>query len=70
MLWLKACPRCNTGDLYEDGDIYGRYIACIQCGHYLTEAEEVVLRYASRTKPTERAEKEVTKEGVAAGRVQ
>jgi hypothetical protein len=27
--------------------MYGRYIACLQCGYYLTEAEEVVLRETS-----------------------
>jgi len=31
MFWLKCCPRCE-GDLYEDKDTYGRYIACLQCG--------------------------------------
>ena len=30
MMWLKACPRCNTGDvtLDEDGDKF-----CLQCGY-------------------------------------
>jgi len=49
MFWLKSCPKCDTGDLYDSQDQYGRYIACLQCGHYLTEAEEVVLRYSTRT---------------------
>jgi hypothetical protein len=44
MFCLKSCPRC-AGDTYEECDQYGRYIACVQCGHYLTEAEEVLLRY-------------------------
>jgi hypothetical protein len=48
MFWFKICPRC-CGDLSEDRDQYGRYISCIQCGHYLTEAEEVVLKYGPRT---------------------
>lgn len=47
MLCLKCCPRCNTGALYESRDVYGSYIACLQCGYYLSEAEEVALRYAS-----------------------
>jgi DNA-directed RNA polymerase subunit RPC12/RpoP len=34
MFWLKCCPRC--GGLYDDRDQYGYYIACVQCGHYLT----------------------------------
>ena len=39
MLWLKSCPRCH-GDLIQQIDQYGSYTACVQCGHYLTEAEE------------------------------
>lgn len=34
VLWLKGCPRCR-GDLYETSDRYGRFILCLQCGHYL-----------------------------------
>lgn len=47
MFWLKSCPKCD-GDLYGDRDQYGPYISCVQCGHYLTEAEGVLLRYTSR----------------------
>ena len=43
MFWLKSCPRCH-GDLYDNSDIYGRYIDCFQCGHYLTAAEDAGLR--------------------------
>lgn len=32
MLWFKCCPRCR-GDLYEDRDRYGAFIACVQCGY-------------------------------------
>ena len=39
MFWFKTCPKCH-GDLTSDKDIYGRYVACIQCGHYLSPAEE------------------------------
>ena len=42
MFYLKACPKCN-GDLFKDSDVYGLYIACMQCGHYLTNAEETQL---------------------------
>ena len=42
MFWLKACPKCH-GDLYKEIDIYGPYIACMQCSRYLTKAEEVHL---------------------------
>ena len=45
--WLKGCPRCGE-DLYESADHYGRYVVCIQCGYYLTEGEEVALRYTSQ----------------------
>ena len=48
MFWLKSCPKCDTGDLYGGQDQCGQYIACLQCGHYLTEVEEVVLRYSTR----------------------
>ncbi len=46
MLWLKRCPECK-GDLYQDRDLYGRYVACFQCGHYLSVLEEVTLPYSS-----------------------
>ena len=39
MFWFKACPRCH-GDLTSDHDTYGPYVSCIQCGHYLSQAEE------------------------------
>lgn len=38
MFWMKACPKCH-GDLYLDSDVHGTYIACLQCGHYLPQAE-------------------------------
>jgi hypothetical protein len=31
------------GDSYLGRDLYGRYVACFQCGHYLSIAEEVAL---------------------------
>jgi len=43
MFWLKSCPRCH-GDLYDNKDIYGSYIDCFQCGHYLTADEDASLR--------------------------
>jgi len=39
MFWLKSCPRCN-GDLHDNSDVYGNYIDCLQCGHYLTAEQE------------------------------
>ena len=42
MFWFKSCPKCH-GDLYRDSDTHGTYIACLQCGSYLTEADEMRL---------------------------
>ena len=44
MFWLKSCPRCH-GDLCRERDQYGWYVFCLQCGHYLSEAAEAILRY-------------------------
>ena len=43
MFWLKCCPRCG-GDLYEDSDMHGSFITCLQCSHYLTEVDDVILQ--------------------------
>ena len=42
MFWFKGCPKCH-GDLYSETDVYGSYVACLQCSHYLTGAEEARL---------------------------
>lgn len=60
MFWFKCCPKCNKGDLYRGGDMYGSYIVCLQCGYYLTEAEEVVLRYASNCESIAHTKKEAS----------
>ena len=31
MVLFKACPRCK-GDMHTNGDIYGDYKECLQCG--------------------------------------
>lgn len=67
MFWLKNCPRCNTGDLWEGKDMYGSYVACLQCSYYLTEAEEVVLRYASARGPQSDAGEKAAAEPALAG---
>lgn len=54
---MKACPHCD-GDLAADRDIHGSYISCLACGYYLTEVEEVVLRYAARRGVGARPEKD------------
>ncbi len=33
MIWFKACPRCEQGDLVLNDDFYGAYQQCLQCGH-------------------------------------
>ena len=43
MYWLKACPRCR-GNLHQESDFYGPYVACIQCGYVLNAREEETLR--------------------------
>lgn len=44
MIMAKSCPKCG-GDVYQERDAYGPYLACVQCGYYLTQAEEAALRY-------------------------
>ena len=39
MLKIKSCPRCR-GDMYENRDIYGAYIECLQCGHMADPGKE------------------------------
>jgi DNA-directed RNA polymerase subunit RPC12/RpoP len=40
--WLKRCPKCS-GDLREEADPLGSYIACMQCGYTLTYTQEAAL---------------------------
>ena len=42
MFWFNSCPKCH-GDLFRDTDPHGPYMACVQCGHYLSEAEEACI---------------------------
>ena len=42
MFWFKGCSKCH-GDLYSDRDVYGWYVVCFQCSHYLTGDEEAQL---------------------------
>ena len=50
VLWLKSCSRCG-GDLLPERDLYGPYVSCVQCGYYVPEAEEAVLRQAHSRSP-------------------
>lgn len=42
MLFLKSCPRCG-GDLVAERDEECGYLACVQCGHVLSQAQERAL---------------------------
>ncbi len=47
MLWLKSCPKCQ-GDLHSDADVFGTFVACLQCGYQLTSTEETLLLRTGR----------------------
>jgi hypothetical protein len=32
MVWFKSCPRCTTGDLALENDLYGWHVMCMACG--------------------------------------
>ena len=49
VFWLESCPRCH-GDLISNNDLFGSYVYCLQCAHYLTEAEEGKLKSVSPKK--------------------
>ena len=42
MFWFKHCQRCG-GDLYHEEDMYGEYVFCLQCGHYIPQSEMMDL---------------------------
>ena len=44
MFYFKGCPRCH-GDVYESNDMFGPYTSCMQCSHYLTDAEDIQLKH-------------------------
>ena len=39
MFWFKSCGKCG-GDVYEERDIYGFSVSCIQCGNYFAGTVE------------------------------
>ncbi len=51
MLWFKQCPKCE-GDLYLDRDMYGPFVACLQCGYYLTDSQMKALLTIGEVLPT------------------
>ena len=32
MMWFKSCPRCETGDVILQRDVYGWAFQCLHCG--------------------------------------
>ena len=50
MVWLKGCPKCK-GDLFLDGDSYGKFQSCIQCGYIRDLVDEsgavIVARHSA-----------------------
>ena len=38
MFKLRGCSKCH-GDLYAGEDVYGAYLACVQCGRYFFVTE-------------------------------
>ena len=50
---FKACPRCGTGDVVVDRDMYGWNVQCLQCGYVKDfnsprEAVEFVVQSARK----------------------
>ena len=41
MMWLKSCPRCQTGVIVMDRDAVGRYIQYLHCG-YMRDFEDKI----------------------------
>ncbi len=33
MLYFRSCPRCRTGTIEFDSDIYGAFLNCLNCGY-------------------------------------
>ena len=56
MLYLKACSRC-LGDLYQERDVYGNYIVCLQCGYYLPDVEVVKMMSPTAVKTANKADR-------------
>ena len=52
MYRLKDCPRCGRGDLAQQEDLDGTYMACIQCGYHMESqlaAHAVSGRYSMQS---------------------
>ena len=51
MIKIKSCPRCGTGDMMLDQDVYGLYLQCLQCAHIV----EIVAAPAKEKLPIQPA---------------
>jgi hypothetical protein len=51
MFWFKRCPRCS-GDLYEETDLYGKFITCMQCGFSKDVSEKLADPSSISVDPT------------------
>ncbi len=49
-LQLKACPRCSTGAVDRQDDIYGKRDVCVSCG-YATEIGQVRIQCDNLSMP-------------------
>lgn len=56
MLNLKSCPRCK-GDMYGDRDVYGRFMHCLQCGHYIHVPDEQAIEHEALLNAVRKAKK-------------
>ncbi len=50
LMWFKECPKCQ-GDLWMDRDMYGPFVACLQCGYYLNETQMKALMRGDTVRP-------------------
>ncbi len=41
MIYLKACYRCD-GDVEYTSDMYGAYLACLQCGYFIDSKQMAI----------------------------
>ncbi|MDP6451789.1 MAG: hypothetical protein QF898_00645 [SAR202 cluster bacterium] len=54
MLNLKTCPRCK-GDMQADRDVYGNFMRCLQCGHYIHLRDEQAIDHEKLLKAVRKA---------------
>ena len=57
MILFKSCPRCVTGDVVLDRDMYGRYSLCLHCGFMEDLSDAVETKRLTRRREVELAER-------------